>query len=142
MLQSDERLSERLTVYVYPSVKIRIDREVEASPWDLPGWLRYCIDETLLRLELDKVSEGDITAETVSDAPLAVQLAASQAQVAGQEQVITLLRERLGLADAQNIELNQRLGESHAMVDRVTLALPAPSEDAGPTRRGWQFWKR
>ena len=37
MLQSDERLSERLTVYVYPSVKSRIDREVEVSPWDLPG---------------------------------------------------------------------------------------------------------
>ena len=39
-----------------------------------------------------------MSAEAVSDAPLAVQLAASQAQVAGQEQVIALLRERLGLA--------------------------------------------
>ena len=27
-------------------------------------------------------------------------------------------------------------------VDKVVLALPAPSGDAGATRRGWQFWRR
>ena len=46
------------------------------------------------------------------------------------------------MAHAQNIELNRRLEEAHSAVERVTLALPVPSEDAGPTRRGWQFWRR
>ena len=78
----------------------------------------------------------------VVDAPVAVQLAATQAQVAGLEKVNTLLNERLGQADAQNIELNRRLEESHATVDRVVLALPAPAESASPARRIWQFWKR
>ena len=62
-------------------------------------------------------------------------------QVAGQKQVIALLRERLGMADAQNIALNQRLEESLSAVDKAQLALPPPSEDAGSTRRSWQFWK-
>ena len=46
------------------------------------------------------------------------------------------------MADAQNIELNKRLEEAHATVDRTMLTLPPPSGDAGPTRRNWQFWKR
>ena len=78
----------------------------------------------------------------MSDAPLAVQLAAAQAQIAGLEQVASLLRERLGMVDAQNIALNQRLEESLSAVDKAMLALPPPSEDAGPTHRSWQFWKR
>ena len=78
----------------------------------------------------------------MSDAPLAVQLAAAQAQIAGLEQVASLLRERLGMADVQNIALNQRLEESLSAVDKAMLALPPPSEDAGPTHRGWRFWKR
>ena len=46
------------------------------------------------------------------------------------------------MADAQNIALNQRLEESLGTVDKVMLALPPPSEDAGATRRSWQFWRR
>ena len=46
------------------------------------------------------------------------------------------------MADAQDIALNQRLEESLSAVDKAMLALRPPSEDAGPTRRGWQFWKR
>ena len=78
----------------------------------------------------------------MSDAPLAVQLAAAQAQIAGLEQVASLLRERLGMADVQNIALNQRLEESLSAVDKAMLALPPPSEDAGPTHRSWLFWRR
>ena len=78
----------------------------------------------------------------MSDAPLAVQLAAAQAQVAGLEEIVSLLRERLGMADAQNIALNQRLEESLSAVDKAVLALPPPPSDAGPTRQSWQFWKR
>ena len=71
--------------------------------------------------------------------PVASGLAAAVAQVEGLEQVNSLLRERLGMADAQNMELNRRLEESHATVDRVTLALPAPAEGGGLTHRSWQF---
>ena len=55
--------------------------------------------------------------------------------------MVALLRERLGLADAQNIALNQRLERSLSAVHKAILVLPPPSEDAGPTRRSWQFWK-
>ena len=41
------------------------------------------------------------------------------------------------MADAHNIALNQRLEESLGTVDKVMLALPPPSGDAGPTRRSW-----
>ena len=56
-------------------------------------------------------------------------------------QVNSLLRERLGMADAQNLELNRRLEESHTAVERVTLALPAPVVGAGPRRPVWRFWE-
>ena len=142
MVQPDERMTVRLTVHIYPSVKARLDRVVAASPFDLPDWLRHFIDETLVRLELEELAGSDGADEAISNAPLAVQLAAAQAQLAGQEQIIALLRERLGLSDAQNIALNQRLEESLSAVDKVVLALPSPSGDARATRRGWQFWRR
>ena len=142
MVQPDERMTVRLTVHIYPSVKARLDRVVAASPFDLPDWLRHFIDETLVRLELEELAGSDGADEVIIDAPLAVQLAAAQAQIAGQEQVISLLRERLGLADAQNIALNQRLEESMSATDRAMLALPMPAGDAEPTRPGWQFWRR
>ena len=142
MVQPVERMTVRLTVHIYPSVKARLDRVVAASPLDLPDWLRHFIDETLVRLELEDMAGDDGAEEAISDAPLAVQLAAAQAQLAGQEQVISLLRERLGLADAQNIALNQRLEESMSATDRAMLALPIPAGDTGATRRSWQFWRR
>ena len=142
MVQPDERMTARLTVHIYPSVKERLDRVVEASPFDLPDWIRHFLDETLVQIELEEVSRCDAPEVAISDAPIAVQLAAAQAQVVGQEQVISLLRERLGLADAQNIALNQRLEESMSATDRAMLALPMPAGDTGPTRRGWQFWRR
>ena len=142
MVQPDERMTARLTVHIYPSVKARLDRVVEASPFDLPDWIRHFLDETLVRLELEDLGGSDAPDEAISDAPIAVQLAAAQAQLAGQEQIVALLRERLGLSDAQNIALNQRLEESLSAVDRAMLALPMPAGDTGATRRGWQFWRR
>ena len=142
MVQPDERMTARLTVHIYPSVKARLDRVVEASPFDLPDWIRHFLDETLVRLELEDLGGDDAPEEAISDAPIAVQLAAAQAQNAGLEQIVSLLRERLGLADAQNIALNQRLEESMSATDRAMLALPMPAGDTGATRPGWQFWKR
>ena len=142
MVQPEERLTARISFYTKPSIDERLDQVVAASPWDKPDWLRHWLEDTLVRLETEELL-GEVAPDTdVTDAPLAVQLATALAQVAGLEQINALLNERLGLADAQNIELNRRLEEAHATVDRAMLALPAPSGDAGPTRRGWQFWRR
>ena len=142
MVQPEERLTARISFYTKPSIDERLDKVVAASPLDKPDWLRHWLEDTLVRLETEELL-GEAAPDTdVVDAPLAVQLATALAQVAGLEQINGLLNERLGLADAQNIELNKRLEEAHATVDRAMLALPAPSEDAAPTRRGWQFWRR
>ena len=142
MVQPEERLTARISFYTKPSIDERLDKVVAASPWDKPDWLRHWLEDTLVRLETEELL-GEVAPDTdVTDAPLAVQLATALAQVAGLERVNGLLNERLGLADAQNIELNRRLEEAHATVDRAMLALPAPSEDAGATRRTWQFWRR
>ena len=142
MVQPEERLIARISFYTKPSIDERLDKVVAASPWDKPDWLRHWLEDTLVRLETEELL-GEVAPDTdVTDAPLAVQLATALAQVAGLEQINGLLSERLGMADAQNIELNRRLEEAHATVDRAMLALPAPSGDAGPTRRGWQFWRR
>lgn len=140
MVQSNERVSERVVFYVTPTMKRRLDAAVEGSDLEAGGWLRHFLDEALVEFE----AQGLITGEGKggSEAPIASQLAAAEARLESQEEVIALLRERLGLADAQNIELNRRLEEAHSAVERVTLALPAPAEAAGPTRRGWQFWRR
>ena len=142
MVQPEERLTARISFYTKPSIDERLDKVVAASPWEKPDWLRHWLEDTLVRLETEELL-GEAAPDTdVMDAPLAVQLATALAQVAGLEQINGLLNERLGLADSQNIELNRRLEEAHATVDRAMLALPAPSGDAGPTRRSWQFWRR
>ena len=142
MVQPEERLTARISFYTKPSIDQRLDKVVAASPWDKPDWLRHWLEDTLVRLETEELL-GEAAPDTdVVDAPLAVQLATALAQVAGLEQINGLLNERLGLADAQNIELNRRLEEAHATVDRAMLALPPPSGDAGPTRRSWKFWRR
>ena len=142
MVQQTERFSERITVYVTPSMHIRFERVVETSGMQPADWLRRCIDNEMVRLEAEELVEGGVSGEEAAVMPVVAQLAAAEARLESQEEVISLLRERLGLADAQNIELNRRLEEAHSAVERVTLALPAPSESAEPARRGWQFWKR
>ena len=142
MVQQTERFSERITVYVTPSMHIRFERAVEASDIQPADWLRRCIENELVRLEAEEIVEGGAPGEVVSGMPVSSQLAAAEARLESQEEVSSLLRERLGMADAQNIELNKRLEEAHSTVDRAMLALPAPAESAGPTRRGWQFWRR
>ena len=65
-------------------------------------------------------------------------LAAAQARIDGLEALVQQQRERQGMSDSLNQELNQRLKEAHALSDRFQLALPA----AGETRRSWwQFWQ-
>ena len=135
-----EHLTARITFHAKPSVDERLNRAVAASPWDRPQWLRHWLENTLARLEMEEMAEGDVTPVEVSDEPLAVQLAAAKAQIAGLEQVNTMLNERLGMADAQNIELNKRLESSITTVERFTLALPAPETGSG--ERGWWPFRR
>lgn len=100
------------------------------------------MEQTLGRVESEGLMESGDVAGGGEDIPVSSRLAAALAQIEGLEQVNSLLRERLGMGDAQNLELNRRLEESHAAVERVTLALPAPVVGAGPRRSVWRFWER
>ena len=60
----------------------------------------------------------------------------------GLEAIIAMHRERLGLADSQNISLNLRLEAAQTSLDRLTLMLPAPGETSSPKRFNWRFWQR
>ena len=144
-VQEKEKLSVRTTFHVSPTMQERIDRAVFASPWDQPAWLRHVLGDVLTRAETAEFEGAETTVEDVQDTPLAVQLAAARAQITGMEQINSLLTERLGMADAHNMELAKNLNITLGTVDRFTLALPAPREAQESTaqRRGlWPFRKK
>ena len=138
---NQERVSERVVFHVTPSMRVRIDRVIERIGRSPSDALRLLIEEIVERYESVERGEqlGLSEARTTS---LESELTAVRAEIRGLQEINRLLNERLGMADAQNVELNKRLEMALSTVDRVTLALPAPSGDAGPTRRGWQFWRR
>ena len=142
MLQRNERFSERLVFYIMPSVRARFENAVGASGMQQADWLRHWLEDVLVRVESEALVAGDVADGEESGMPLASQLVAAQARVQGLEEIVAILRERLGMADAHNLELNKRLEESHSTVDRVMLALPAAGQGSEPTRRSWQFWRR
>ena len=142
MVQQNERFSERVVFYVMPSVRARLENAVSASDLQQADWLRHWLADTLVRVESEALVAGNVAEGDQSVMPLASQLAAAEARVQGLEEIVAILREWLGMADAHNLELNKRLEESHATVDRVMLALPAAGESAGPRRSGWRFWER
>ena len=117
MVQTEERLTGRITFHVKPSLEERVDRVVESSPFDKPNWLRYWLEDALDRAETDTTVDEELTEVPSSDASLLLQLAEAKAQNAGQEEVIGLLRERLALADTQNDELHRRLEEAHKRLE-------------------------
>ena len=142
MVQQIERFSERVVFYTMPSVRTRLESAVRASGMQQADWLRHWLADTLVRVESEALLAGDVAEGDQDVMPLASQLAAAEARVQGLEEIVAILRERLGMADAHNLELNRRLEESHATVDRVTLALPAAGETAGSRRSVWRFWER
>ena len=142
MVQQIERFSERVVFYVMPSVRARVESAVSASGIQQADWLRQWLEEALVRVETEALLAGNVAEGDQSVMPLASQLAAAEARVQGLEEIVALLRERLGMADAHNLELNKRLEESHSTVDRVMLALPAAGESSGPRRSLWRFWER
>ena len=62
----------------------------------------------------------------------------AQAQIHGQEELIAQMRERQGMSDSLNQELNQRLQEALTTSDRLTLMLPSPSSNGH--RPWWRVW--
>ena len=68
---------------------------------------------------------------------LQLELTESRVENRGLQALVDQLRERLGMADAHNQDLNRRLEEAHSTVDRVTLMLPAADETG---RNWWKFW--
>ena len=142
MVQQIERFSERVVFYVMPSVRARLESAISASGMQQADWLRQWLEEVLVRGESEALLAGDVAEGDQNVMPLASQLAAAEARVQGLEEIVAILRERLGMADAHNLELNRRLEESHSTVDRAMLALPAAGESAGPRRSVWRFWER
>ena len=59
-------------------------------------------------------------------------------RIHGQEELITQMRERQGMSDSLNQELNQRLQEALTTSDRLTLMLPSPSSNGH--RPWWRVW--
>ena len=139
-VQEKENLSVRTTFHVSPTMQERIDRAVFASPWDQPAWLRHVLGDVLTRAETAEFEGSETTVDDVQDTPLAVQLAAARAQITGLEQINSLLTERLGMADAHNMELAKNLNITLGTVDRFTLALPAPREAQAPVPQESGWW--
>ena len=130
--QQEERQSVRVVFYLTPEWAGRLDEAVGAEGLTRRGpWVRRLVERTVAdknKPELD-MSDDEVT--------LRVQLAESRAENRGLQALVDQMRERLGMADAHNVDLNRRLEEAHTTVDRVTLMLPA----AGQTgRTWWKFW--
>lgn len=127
-----ERQSVRVVFYLTPTWAARLDEAIEAAGQDHRGpWVRRIIEQTLEGTEESQVELSD---DVVT---LQLELTETRAENRGLQALVDQMRERLGLADAHNQDLNRRLEEAHTTVDRVTLMLPA----AGQTgRTWWKFW--
>ena len=140
-----ERHSERVAVYVTPSFRERLTRAIGASGVEQSHWLRRVLEAEIFRFELGETQEQEANAPDRSrdpSVPPAVALAAAEARIEGMQEIVNLQRERLGMADALNVELTRRLEFAQISLDRVTLMLPAPGETSGPRGFNWRFWRR
>ena len=136
MIQDSEHFTERVVVYVTPSMRGRLTRAIQASGFSQSDWLRRVLSAEVVRSET-----GEIPEEQQESVAPAVAVAAAEARIQGLEEIIQLQRERLGMADAMNVDLSRRLEEAHTSVSRLTLALPA-AEGPGSRRFNWRFWQR
>ena len=130
--QQEERQSVRVVFYLTPEWAGRLDEAVGAEGLTRRGpWVRRLVERTLAGVDKPEL---ELSSDEVT---LQVQLAESRAENRGLQALVDQMRERLGMADAHNVDLNRRLEEAHTTVDRVTLMLPA----AGQTgRTWWKFW--
>ena len=106
---------------------------VDEQPMLTPGWYcNECVDKISGKSRHDRLNMESFLIMLDSD------LAAAQARIDGLEALVEQRRERQGMSDSLNQELNQRLKEAHALSDRFQLTLPT----AGEARRSWwRFWQ-
>ena len=143
MTQEEEHFTERLAVYVTPSLRDRITQARVAVGVSQPDWIRRALDAAAARYETGESADSHVADQVglgISDP--AVDLAAAGAKIEGLEAIVELQRERIGMADALNIELTKRLEEANTMANRLTLALPAPGETSEGRGFRWRFWER
>lgn len=119
--------SNRVVFYIDDQQLNRLNNAVEASNMEKADWLRQA---------LDSAASGAAASTGASTPEAPVALAVAHERIRGLEELLQQARERQGMSDALNQELNARLEESHATVDRFQLMLPA----AGQTRQWWRFW--
>lgn len=139
-----ERQSERVAVYVTPSFRERLTKVIESSGVEQSNWLRRLLEAEVVRHELGEFDNSDLKDNgKLSSVSPAVALAAAETRIQGQDEIIKIQRERIGMADALNIELTKRLEASQNSMDRLTLMLPAPEETTTNGHRGfnWRFWE-
>jgi len=131
-LHGEERQSVRIAFYLTPTWAARLDDAIETAGETHRGpWVRRLVEQALDGTEVDRAELPD---DVVA---LQLELTESRAENRGLRALVDQLRERVGLADVHNQDLNRRLEEAHSTVDRVTLMLPA----AGQTGRSWwKFW--
>ena len=128
-----EPTSERLVVYVTPTIFERVERLVAAEDMTRPDWLRQTIVAAVESAERPKEPQAP------EQGHLEVELATVRAKNEGLEQLLAQARERQGMSDSLNQEMSKRLEEAHATLSRLTVAaLPAPI--AGSDRPWWRFW--
>ena len=138
-MTSQEQFTERLTVYVTASLRNQIAQARQEAGLSQPDWIRRVLEAAAA--EQEEGQGEDPSVAEVDPGPLSSELAASHARVEGLEAIVDMLRERLGHADAQNIELNQRLEEAHRLATSLTPALPPPGETSAGGGFRWRFWR-
>ena len=121
----------RVVFYITPEWATRLDEVVQADGGRRGPWMRRLMERTIIEMDTPEMELSDEERSAV------VQLAAARAQIQGFEALVEQMRERQGLSDAHNQDLNRQLESALSTVDRVTLMLPA----AGQTgRRWWKLW--
>ena len=142
-MQEPERQTERVSVYITQSMRERLTRAIAASEFGQSDWLRRALEAAIVQFETGGVGaeeEAEIQRDAVT--PPEIALATAEAQIKGLHEINSLLRERLGMSDALNIELSKRLENSQTALERVTLMLPEAGESSRPSGFNWRFWQR
>ena len=119
----------RIVFYLNDQEAARLNNAVAESGMERPDWLRT---------NIESVIAGAANGTPADTLEAQVALAAAQARIDGLEALVQQQRERQGMSDSLNQELNQRLKEAHTISDRFQLALPAAGETS---RSWWRFWQ-
>ena len=122
----EHRRVNRVVFYLNDEEEGRLDRAVTESGLIRADYLRAVLD----RLWSGALGSTDRSTEGA--------LREALAQIHGFEELIAQMRERQGMSDSLNQELNQRLQESLATSDRLTLMLPSPASERD--RPWWRVW--